>query len=403
MMPQGDQTIVPVEFSYGLALLACSSIDEGGEMLGKSLLALAALAGRTVVDAAAADEWETAQRRFARLLGRGDAKQTRLAEQRLEETHEKLIGAAGTDVGLIRAALGVGWAGRLVDFLEENPDTEADLQTLVQEIQAVLPAETVSASNHAVSANGAVSTDAAQGPGPEHPGALAARSELAYSTGQAGDAAGARDQFAALLPVAERVLGPEHPDTLAARASLAYWTGQAGDAAAARDQFAALLPVAERVLGPEHPDTLTNRHNIANFAGYAGDAGAARDQFAALLPVSERVFGPDHPDTLAARFNLAYWTGRAGDAAAARDQFAALLPVRERVSGPDHPDTLAAREELAHWTGRAGDAAAARDQFAALLPVRERVRGPEHAETLAVWYQLAHWTALARDAATAQD
>jgi hypothetical protein len=104
-MPQGDQTIVPVQFFYGLALLACSSIDEGGEMLGKSLLELAALAGRTVVDAAAADEWETAQRRFAQLLGRGDAKQTRLAEQRLEETREKLIGAAGTDVGLIRAAL----------------------------------------------------------------------------------------------------------------------------------------------------------------------------------------------------------------------------------------------------------------------------------------------------------
>ena len=162
-----------------------------------------------------------AQRRFARFLGRGDAKQTRLAEQRLEETREKLIGAAGTDVGLIRTALRVGWAGRLVDFLEENPDSEADLQTLVQEIRAVLPAETGSASNHAVSANGAVSTDAAQGPGPEHPGALAARSELAYSTGQAGDSAGARDQFAALLPVAERVLGPEHPDTLNNRHNIA--------------------------------------------------------------------------------------------------------------------------------------------------------------------------------------
>ena len=47
-----------------------------------------------------------------------------------------------------------------------------------------------------------------------------------------------------LLPVQERVLGPEHPDTLAARANLARWTGEAGDAAAARDLFAALLPVA---------------------------------------------------------------------------------------------------------------------------------------------------------------
>jgi hypothetical protein len=37
----------------------------------------------------------------------------------------------------------------------------------------------------------------------------------------------ARDQFAALVPVRERVLGAEHPETLTARGSLAYWTGLA--------------------------------------------------------------------------------------------------------------------------------------------------------------------------------
>ena len=47
---------------------------------------------------------------------------------------------------------------------------------------------------------------------------------LAYWTGEAGDAAGARDQYAALLPVCERVSGAEHRDTLAVRASLAHWT-----------------------------------------------------------------------------------------------------------------------------------------------------------------------------------
>jgi hypothetical protein len=329
--------------------------------MAETLQALATLAGRTIVDAATAHEWETVQRRFAQLLGGGDDKQTWLAERRLTETRKKLVGAAGTDVSLIRTSLEVGWAARLLDFLEENPGSEARLRALLQETQGEPPAGTVAASDHAVSANGGVRAAAAQLPAPEDLGTLAARSELAYSTGLAGDAAGARDQFAVLVPAAERVLGPEHPDTLAARASLAYWTGQAGDAIGARDQFAALLPVTERVLGPEHPDTLTNRHNIGNFAGYAGDAGAARDQFAALVPASERVFGQDHPDTLAARFNLAYWTGQAGDASAARDQFAALLPVRERLGGP------------------------------------------EHAETVAVWYQLAHWTALARDAATPQD
>ena len=53
---------------------------------------------------------------------------------------------------------------------------------------------------------------------------------VAAGLGPPGDAAGARDQFAALLPVRERVLGPGHPDTLATRGILAYWTGQAGDA-----------------------------------------------------------------------------------------------------------------------------------------------------------------------------
>jgi transposase-like protein len=369
------------------------------EMLGESLLPLATLAGRTTVEAAATDRWEPAERRYAKLLGQGNPKQTQLAERWLEDTREQLAGRPGADMELIRTALVARWAGRWANLLEENPDTEAELRALVREIQTGLPAGEPSMSNHVVSAGDAVSSHVA---GPEHPGFLAAQSELAYSAGQAGDAAAARDQFTALLPVAERVLGPHHPDTLAARASLAYWTGQAGDAAAARDQFTALLPVAERVLGPEHPDILINRHNLANFTGYTGDAAAARDQFAALLRVRERVFGPDSPDTLVARFNLAYWTGCAGDAAAARDQFAALFPVRERIYGPDHVDTLAMRKELAFWTGCAGDAAAARDQFAALLLSYELVLSPEHAETLAVWYQLAHWTALAANDAAKQ-
>ncbi|MFE0147891.1 tetratricopeptide repeat protein [Nonomuraea sp. NPDC059007] len=58
-------------------------------------------------------------------------------------------------------------------------------------------------------------------------------------------------------------LGPEHPSTLAARANLAYWTGEAGDPAAARALYAELLPIRERVSGPEHPDTLTTRANLA--------------------------------------------------------------------------------------------------------------------------------------------
>jgi tetratricopeptide repeat protein len=171
--------------------------------------------------------------------------------------------------------------------------------------------------------------------------------------------------------------GPEHPATLVARGSLAYWTGDAGDAAGARDQCAALLPVVERVLGAEHP---VRPWQPGRLDRGGGDAAGAR------------VLGTDHPYTVETRVRLAGWTGTAGDAAGARDQFAAPLPIQERVSGPEHPDTLRVRANLARFTGESGDAAGARDQLAALVPILERVSGPEHPATLATRGNLARWT-----------
>jgi Tetratricopeptide repeat len=239
--------------------------------------------------------------------------------------------------------------------------------------------------------------------GPEHRDTLAAFGNLARWTGEAGDAAGARDEYAELLPIAERVLGPEHPATLTTRTNLARWTGEAGDAAAARDHYAALVDTEERALGLEHPHTLDARARLAHWTGEAGNAAAASDQYAELLLIRERILGPDHRDTLDARASAAYWTGEAGDAAGARDQYAALLPIHERVLGPEHPDTQTTRDNLAAWTGEAGDAAGARDRYAALLPIDERVLGPEHPDTLTTRANLAAWTGQAGDAAGARD
>jgi hypothetical protein len=181
---------------------------------------------------------------------------------------------------------------------------------------------------------------------------LAMLERQARSSGLAGNAASARDQYAALLPVYERALGPQHPETLKARGNLARWTGMAGDPAAGRDQYATLLPDTERALGPEDPETLNTRNSLAWSTGHAGDPAGARDQLAALLVTDERVLGSEHPYTLAARNNLAHFTGEAGDPASARDQYAALLPSLERVLGPGHPDTLAAHGSLADWSAR---------------------------------------------------
>ena len=148
--------------------------------LVEGLLALASLAGQTVVAAASTDAWEAAKRGVARLLGRGDPKQEQLAEQRLEETREQLAGADSEET---RATQVERWTTRLADLLEEDPGVEADLRELVREIQEALPGEMVSAVDHSVAAardititasGGAVAAGVIHGdvapPGPRSPG-----------------------------------------------------------------------------------------------------------------------------------------------------------------------------------------------------------------------------------------
>jgi GrpB-like predicted nucleotidyltransferase (UPF0157 family) len=131
--------------------------------LEAALIALAALAGNTVVTAAVTDAWESARKGFARLLGRGDPAKTKLAEERLAETQDQLTQATGADMESARAALEAQWVTRMRDLLEENPGVEADLRTLVEEIQARLPDELVAAADHSVAAGRDVNITASGG------------------------------------------------------------------------------------------------------------------------------------------------------------------------------------------------------------------------------------------------
>lgn len=107
--------------------------------LDGGMLALAAVAGQTVVAAAVTDAWESAKRGFARLLGRGDPERTGLAEQRLEQSHEQLMAVPAADLELAQAQLAPTWQTRLFDLLEENPELIPDLRVLVDQVQAQLP------------------------------------------------------------------------------------------------------------------------------------------------------------------------------------------------------------------------------------------------------------------------
>ena len=138
----------------------------------EALIALAALAGNTVVAAATTDAWEAARRKFAWLLGRGDQDKTKAAERRLEDTHDRLTSAAGADLERVRAALEAQWVTRLTDLLEDDAGVEAELRGVVEEeIRAQLPAETVAAANHAVAAGRDVNISASGGRGRRRGGA----------------------------------------------------------------------------------------------------------------------------------------------------------------------------------------------------------------------------------------
>jgi hypothetical protein len=230
------------------------------------------------------------------------------------------------------------------------------------------------------------------------------RAELARLMGKGGDAAGARDAYAELVPRCVQRFGERDPHTLGIRAGLAEWTGEAGDPRHARELYETLIPELEHVLGARDPITVYAKLDRANWVLHQGEPGRAYAMWSELLPTAQSVWGAHHPETLTLLGCLAHATGRTGDAAGARDRYAQLLAQRERLTGPDHPETLATARDLAEWTGEAGDPADARDRLALLIPRFEHAWGPEHPnETLVARYLHARFTGLAGDVRGARD
>lgn len=133
-------------------------------MPGETLIALAQWAGQTVAAAAVTDVWESVRGRFARLLGRGDARKTEVAEQWLAQTHNELAPVSpGPRLERTGEAAAERWADRFADLLDEDPGLEADLRALVEEVAAQLPAAAVSAADHSVAAGRDVRIAASSG------------------------------------------------------------------------------------------------------------------------------------------------------------------------------------------------------------------------------------------------
>jgi hypothetical protein len=105
-------------------------------MVVEAVAALAAAGGTALVNAMVADGWQGVRTRFARLLGRGNHKDTETAAMRLEKSREMLTGLSGTDLEKAQAQQAVTWQTRLGDLLEDHPEVEGELRSLVAEVQA---------------------------------------------------------------------------------------------------------------------------------------------------------------------------------------------------------------------------------------------------------------------------
>jgi hypothetical protein len=119
-------------------------------MLAEALTALASTGGTALVSVMVTDSWEGARARFARLLGRGDAKEAEAAAGRLEASRTALVRLSGPDLARARAEQEIVWRTRLGDLLERDPGAEAELRRLVTEVQAQVIGSAGRVEQHAV-------------------------------------------------------------------------------------------------------------------------------------------------------------------------------------------------------------------------------------------------------------
>ena len=133
-------------------------VGQPGEGAGMDVAALVTLAGNTLVAATVTDAWEDVRRRVASLFGRGNPDPA--TERRLDATRSQLAVASSAEQEELQASLASQWATRLADLLDDHPDAEAELRTLVERIRVSLPAGLVSGSDHSLAAARDISVSA---------------------------------------------------------------------------------------------------------------------------------------------------------------------------------------------------------------------------------------------------
>ena len=225
--------------------------------------------------------------------------------------------------------------------------------------------------------------------GPNHPGTLASRNNLARAYQDAGRIDEAIPLYKQNLTDTENLMGPIHPHTLTARNNLAQAYHDAGrfqDGLVLHEQ---ILEDSTRKLGPDHPITLRSRNNLAGAYRETGRLDEAITLYEQILEDSTRNLGPDHPDTLILRSNLAGAYQASGRLDEAIPLFEQHLEDSNRILSPDHPHTLTSRNSLARAYQASGRLDEAIPLYEQTLEDSNRIFGPSAPMTLVSHIYLA--------------
>ncbi|MFJ2193892.1 hypothetical protein ACIOJE_39095 [Kitasatospora sp. NPDC087861] len=104
-----------------------------------ALVELATAGGTAIVSAAATDIWQGTKGRVARLFGRGDDRDEQRVSVQLDRIPQELDQAPEPQQERVRTALQNRWTEKLAELLEENPELEEDLRSLVEAVRAAVP------------------------------------------------------------------------------------------------------------------------------------------------------------------------------------------------------------------------------------------------------------------------
>lgn len=109
-------------------------------MLAESLTALAGAGSSALIGAMATDVWQGARDGAVRLFGRSGGARGEAIGTQLDQDAVLVVRAEPAGADEIRAELLPVWRRRLLQLLEEHPDSEAELRELVARVQDALPA-----------------------------------------------------------------------------------------------------------------------------------------------------------------------------------------------------------------------------------------------------------------------